>query len=232
MTMTNFDFSNGCNDANETYFCFSTLTEEQKQYLESNKNEVVYYKGETILKQGTENNSVMYLTDGLVKLSMQNYDKYVILTLKTKNNFIGFETFRNNRKSPYTVTALEDSKVTIVSKGVISNLLSQNKVFAGEIMNLINNNLIVTYERLFSLTQKQLHGRLADILLCLSQNIYGSDSFDLPLSRRDLAALTSMAPESVIRILKDFKTDKLINTSGKNIKILNRPMLEKISAVG
>ncbi len=230
--MSDFDFSSSCAETNETYFCFSTLSEEQKKYLNDNKNDVAYYKGETILKQGTENNSVMYLTEGLVKLSMQNNDKYVILTLKTKNHFIGFETFRSNRKSPYTVTALEDSQVSIVGKDVISNLLNQNKVFANEVMNLINNNMIITYERLFSLTQKQLHGRLADILLCLSQNIYGSDTFDLPLSRRDLAALTSMAPESVIRILKDFKTDKLINTSGKNIKILNRAMLEKISAVG
>jgi len=230
--MSEFDYANKCEESNETFSCFASLTEEQKKHLDDNKNEVIYYKGETIIKQGTTNDSVMYLNEGLVKLSMQSNDKYVIITLKTRNHFIGFETFRSQRSSPYTVTALEDSKVCLVGKDIISNLLNQNKVFANEVLQVMNNNIILTYDRLFSLTQKQLHGRLADILLCLSKNIYASDNFDLPLSRRDLAALTSMAPESVIRILKDFKTDKLINTSGKNIKILNKQMLEKISAVG
>ena len=65
-----------------------------------------------------------------------------------------------------------------------------------------------------------------------SGKIFKATKFDLPLSRRDLAALTGMAPESVIRIIKDFKNDKLIATQGKSIEILNMPMLKKISAVG
>lgn len=230
--MSEFEHSTHCEESNETFSCFSSLSEDQKKYLDDNKNEVVYYKGETIIKQGTTNDSVMYLNEGLVKLSMQSNDKYIIITLKTKGHFIGFETFKSQRSSPYTVTALEDSKVCLIGKDIVSNLINQNKSFANEVLQVMNNNTIITYDRLFSLTQKQLHGRLADIILCLSRNIYDSDTFDLPLSRRDLAALTSMAPESVIRILKDFKTDKLILTSGKRIKILNRKMLEKISAVG
>ncbi|MBN2747600.1 MAG: Crp/Fnr family transcriptional regulator [Bacteroidales bacterium] len=223
---------NKCRETNEIQACFSVITDEQKKYFDDNSNQVTYFKGETIFKQGTVNNSIMYIRRGLVKLSIQSNEKYIILSLKTKNHFVGFETFRHSEGSPYTVTALEDTDVTLVSKEVIANLLNQNRALSNEVIKLINNHVIVTYDRMFSLTQKQLHGRLADILLCLSRNIYASDTFELPLSRKDLAALTSMAPESVIRILKDFKTDNLINTIGKTIKLLNIPMLEKISAVG
>ena len=46
--MSDFEFSSSCAETNETYFCFSTLTEEQKKYLNDNKNDVVYYKGNDI----------------------------------------------------------------------------------------------------------------------------------------------------------------------------------------
>ena len=96
----------------------------------------------------------------------------------------------------------------------------------------MTNNSLLVYDRFFSLTQKQLHGRFADILLCLSDRVFKSKKFDLPLSRKDLASLTGMAPESVIRIIKDFKTDKIIMTKGKRIEILNEALLQKISDVG
>lgn len=223
---------NKCRETNEVKVCFSVITDEQKKYFDDNSNQVTYFKGETIFKQGTTNNSIMFIRKGLVKLGIQSNEKSIILGLKTKNHFVGFETLRHVEGSPYTVTALEDTDVTLVSKEVISNLLNQNRAFSNEVIKLINNHVVITYDRMFSLTQKQLHGRLADILLCLARNIYGSETFDLPLSRKDLAALTSMAPESVIRILKDFKTDGLINTTGKTIKLLNMALLEKISAVG
>jgi CRP/FNR family transcriptional regulator, polysaccharide utilization system transcription regulator len=223
---------NKCRETNEFQAVWSILSDDQKKYLEENSSQVTYFKGETIFKQGTSNNYIMFIRNGLVKLSIQSNEKYIILCLKTKNHFVGLETFKHHEGSPYTVTALEDTEITLISKDIVSNVLGQNKLFASEVIRLINNHVIVTYDRMFSLTQKQLHGRLADILLCLARNIFSSETFDLPLSRKDLAALTSMAPESVIRILKDFKTDNLINTTGKTIKLVNIPMLEKISAVG
>ncbi len=73
---------------------------------------------------------------------------------------------------------------------------------------------------------------MADILLCLSQRIFKSNQFNLPLSRNDLGELTSMSTESVIRIFKDFKESKLITVNGKTIEILDEEKLEMISEKG
>ena len=91
---------------------------------------------------------------------------------------------------------------------------------------------VLIYDRFFSLTQKQLHGRMADILLCLANRIYGSYEFSLAFSRKDLADLTAMSNESAIRILKDFKDDGIIETDGKGIKIVKLDMLKKVSRFG
>jgi CRP/FNR family transcriptional regulator len=77
-----------------------------------------------------------------------------------------------------------------------------------------------------------MHGRMADILLCLAQRIFKNDIFNLPLSRFELAELTGMSTESVIRVMKDFKEDGLIKFEGKDIELVNIEMLLKISEVG
>lgn len=230
--MADIYFGNSCKETDETSSCFTTLTENEAKFVNEHKTEIKFSKGETIVKQGTKANSLMFLSEGLVKIGLQNSEKNLIISIKPYNHFIGLENVFGVDYIPYTATALENSKVCFLDLALVRGIMNQNPAFANEIIRVININAVVVYNRMFSLTQKQLHGRLADILLCLSNKIFKSESFDLPLSRRDLAALTGMAPESVIRIMKDFKTDKLISTNGKSINILNEPMLQKISAVG
>jgi len=223
---------NHCEDADETGNCFKILSEQEMNLLQNNRTEIHFNKGETIIKQGTKSSDILYLKEGLVKVGVNNGDNNLILCIKTKNHFIGTENIYGYEYHAYTVTALEDSVICFIDTSAIRQLIKQNNNFNAEIYKVITSNTLMTFNRFFSLTQKQLHGRFADILLCLSKKIYKSKKFDLPLSRKDLAALTGMAPESVIRIIKDFKTDKIISTKGKRIEILNEPLLEKISNVG
>jgi CRP/FNR family transcriptional regulator len=82
------------------------------------------------------------------------------------------------------------------------------------------------------LTQKQMPGRVSDALLYLSEDIFESLEFDITLSRQDLADLCGLSKESVIRILKDFKTSRFIELSGNDLKILDRDALKRISVSG
>ena len=58
------------------------------------------------------------------------------------------------------------------------------------------------------------------------------DEFELPLSRKELAELTGLTPESVIRILSKFKSDNVIGIEGKTFKILDKDKLQQISEYG
>ena len=73
---------------------------------------------------------------------------------------------------------------------------------------------------------------MADILLCLAERIFKKEEFELNLSRKELAELTGMSTESVIRMLKKFKDDGIIELTGKRIKIANYDLLRKISEYG
>jgi len=85
---------------------------------------------------------------------------------------------------------------------------------------------------MISLTQKQMHGRMADGLLYLSQDFFQSDNFKLHLSRQEIADLTAMSKDSAIRILKDFERDGLISLNGNELSILNMDQLRNISLKG
>jgi CRP-like cAMP-binding protein len=51
---------------------------------------------------------------------------------------------------------------------------------------------------------------------------------NIPISREDLAKIVGTASESVIRVLSDFKDEKLIEIEAGKIKILQPLKLEKV----
>jgi CRP/FNR family transcriptional regulator len=110
--------------------------------------------------------------------------------------------------------------------------VKQNPVFAKEIIDMLNSNSIQINNRFFCLSHKQSFGRLADILLCLSERVFQETEFELPLSRKELAELTGLKPETVIRLLKQFSDEGIIHLNGKKINIRDNQMLKKISEKG
>jgi CRP/FNR family transcriptional regulator len=213
--------------------CFDLLIPEERELLNTRSVVVNYKKGEMICKQGSFASHIMYLEKGLVKIYLEGNPKDLILTITPERNLMGLQSlFEGNNTFLYSISTYTDSAVRLVDVQIFKQLLKQNPLFSYRILNIVNESTSQAYGRFFSLTHKQLHGRLADILLCLSRKIFKSESFELPLTRSDLSDLTSMSTESVIRILKDFKDNKIIDMNNKSITLLDLPRLENISAKG
>ena len=73
--------------------------------------------------------------------------------------------------------------------------------------------------------------RLAEILIHVKAD-FGQDEnsiLQISLTREELANIVGTATESVIRLLSDFKQDKLIELNGRKIKILDEAGLIRIS---
>lgn len=83
------------------------------------------------------------------------------------------------------------------------------------------------------LAQKTVRERLAEVLLLLEQKL-GADPegfIKISLTREEIANLIGTATESAIRLISEFKQDQLIETEGRNIKILNHEKLMKLGHV-
>lgn len=227
------NYSNTCTVNNSRIACFSELTDEQQELVEASKVTLRYKKGENICKQGSFASHIIFLKAGLVKVYLEGNPKNLILKITPPNSLIGLPSiYDGNNTFLYSASTYIDSEVELIDIELFKKLIKDNAHFAYKVINTLNENTVQTYGRFYCLTNKQMHGRLADILLCLSQRIFRNEKFNLPLTRADLAELTGMSTESVVRVMKDFKDDGLIETEGKDIKLLNCEMLLKISNVG
>ena len=87
-------------------------------------------------------------------------------------------------------------------------------------------------DNLVGITQKYMPGRVADLLLYLKNEIFLCNPFDTRLSRQELADMTGMTMESFIRILKEFKSSRIIEVEGSNIHILDEEALVVLGRKG
>jgi CRP/FNR family transcriptional regulator len=211
---------------------FQSLSVSEIDLLNAHRVELKFNKGEVICKQGSFATHLLFVQKGLTKSYLEEDSRTQIICVNPPGCFLEIPSLSVDNVFHYTVTALEDVEVCFFDLQIIKQVAMQNALFTWHLMKISHESQVLTYDRFFSLTQKQLHGRMADILLCLANRIYGSYEFVLAFSRKDLADLTAMSNESAIRILKDFKDDNIIETDGKGIKIINLEMLKKISRFG
>ena len=211
---------------------FDSLDQEQLNKIAENQVSLNYNKGEILSKQGGFASQIIYLTEGLVKIYKEHNDKNLILKIVKPGEFIGLSSLYSKGIFDYSAASIDNSKVFSINAEMMQYLISNNSVFAEKIIAHLNANTAQYFERIISLTQKQLHGRIADAILHLSRVIYKADKFNMLLTRRDLAEFCGMSTESAIRILKEFHNDKIVNIEGKNLEVISYQLLERLSEVG
>jgi CRP-like cAMP-binding protein len=223
----------GCTLSFHQCRCFDKLTGEQRDYLDAHSVKIRYRRGEMICKQGGFVSHVMYMERGLAKVFLENGTNALVLRIIPDGNFLGLASVSEAQSTfPYSALAYMDSEIRQIDVKAFRKLMDQNAEFVKEIIDILNANSLQIYGRFFCLTYKQAFGRLADILLCLSDRIFKNMEFDLPLSRKELAELSGMSSETVIRMLKEFKNEGLIKMDGKSIEVLDYHRLKQISETG
>lgn len=222
-----------CIVENQHSECFDLLTDQERELLGKNSVDIAYKKGEIIAKQGSFASHVIFLKEGLVKVYIQGKGKDLILKIIPSNHFIGLSSiYEGNTAFIYSASTYIDSVASLIDMNVFKTLLRNNPKFACAMINIQSENAAQVYGRFYCLTRKQSHGLVADLMLCLSNRVFKANKFCLPITRGDLADLTGLSIESVLRIMKEFKKDGLIETQGKNVEILEEAALERISKFG
>ncbi len=173
-----------------------------------------------------------FLVRGLAKMYMEGGGRNFIIGLGTPGNLIAGPAAYVNSRYSYTVAAITDLKACFIDFDILRSMVLQNPKFAEGFIEDISSKSYRMHHRMFSLTQKRMHGRLAEALIFFSDEIFMSDTFNLILSRQELGEYTNMAKESVVRIIKDLEEEKIIQSDGGTIKILDREKLEMISEKG
>jgi CRP/FNR family transcriptional regulator, polysaccharide utilization system transcription regulator len=225
--------SRSCTVSHEHGDCFDRLTDEQRKLVEQRQVMVEFKKGENIARQGAFTTHVIYLREGLGKVYFERNNERIVLRVAAPGSLIGLTSLGQTQNIfQYSVSAYVNSVANLIDIRLFRQLIEQNGRFAAAIVDILSETAIQKNERFFGLTHRQSYGKLADLLLCLSGNIFKDKRFRLPLSRKDLAELAGMSTESVIRTIRRFEEDGLIKTSDKTFEIIDMEGLMDICQHG
>lgn len=211
---------------------FKALTKEQMAKVDENRTELTYAKGEIICKQGAFISNMLFIKEGLVKFYLETKPNPTVISIEKNGYFIGLQSLFEQNVFQYSVEALEDTEVCLVDIKIFEELIYENAAFGAGLIKYINYDMIKLYDRFQSMSQKQIHGRFAELLLYLQKNIYEQNPFNLSISKGDLANIISTSHESVSRMFTQLKNEGIIEEKGKVIHVLDEEKLEQISKFG
>jgi CRP/FNR family transcriptional regulator, polysaccharide utilization system transcription regulator len=221
-------------DSKEFFLPFmNLLTQEQADFIAKNSNVVRYKNRDVIFLQNTRTSHIMYIKSGLVKVYKEGRNgKVLILRIDTPNNFLGLMSVFGNDIHQYSAAAIDNAEICFIDITSFKNLIKESGIFALKLMNIISLEGLFLFDRLMSQSHKQLPGRIADVLIYFSEKIYHSQTFTLPLTRRELAELAGTTKESFIRTLTEFKNDKIIDLNGSIVEIKSVKIIKTLSELG
>jgi CRP-like cAMP-binding protein len=230
--MARFVQTSNCFNCNCRASVFTKLSNPELELINQNRFEVTFKAGEIMFKQGTPSPHFLCITKGMAKIYIEGLGKNLILGLVKPVEYIFGPGIYVDNRHHYSASAVEDSIACLVDVETYKGLVRKNPDFAEEFIKRFSQQAIINFDQFISLTQKQMHGRIADALIYLCDKIYCRNPFELTISRQDLADLSGMSKESAIRILKEFKEADILRSDGNFIHILNRGQLQHISETG
>jgi DNA-binding response OmpR family regulator len=186
-----------------------------------------FKKKAEIFSEGDTPSVVLFVESGNVKTFKAHQEgKELITNLYNEGDFFGFEPVLENSEYRESAVALQDSEIILIPKADFLSLLNSHPDVSASFISLLCKKVEEKEKQLLNLAYSSIRQRTAEALL---KTMPMKDKQDMvTLSREDLARIVGTASESVIRVLSEFKDEKLIEVDGGKIKILQPAKLEKV----
>jgi len=213
---------------------FRYLSREEADILNFKKEFLHFKRGAVLYREGSRINGFYCIHSGIIKVFKTGLDgKEQIIRFAKSGDIIAYRSVLSNEVACTSAKVIEESKVCFIPSDILLSFVKSNSVFTLELLKLACHELGEANSFITDIAQKTVRERLAEILLFLVDD-FGLDEtsyLKISLTREELANMIGTATESVIRLLSEFKTDKLVELNGRRIRILNARGLQKISNV-
>lgn len=221
-----------CTNCDLRIMFFKNVKDQEMKTICSTKIQYQFHKGEQIIQEGDPILNFSYLKSGLVKLYKTNGASEQIIHIAKPFDFVSILSVFSQEKYQYSVRALEESVVCNIKMSKIFNISHENSEFAMDLMRRMSEVSDRIIQEMLEIRKRNLKGRVAFVLLYFANDIFRALSFELPVSRKEIAEYIGMSTENVIRTLSEFRKDKVIKIFGKVIEIEDKEGLEMISKHG
>ena len=213
---------------------FAILAKDDLQYINGEKVPGFYRKGQVIYEEGQNSPGVYCVREGRIKVYKNGLDgRENIIRIVLPGEFLGIKALLSGNNHSVTAIAIEDSTVCFISKTDFFQLMVRYPDFTQAVILMLSKLLDDAEKRMLSLGFKTVRERLAEILVFLHNSFYpeagrSSETY-LNLTRTDIANIIGTAQETVIRLLSEFREERLIKIRGRKIFLLDPDKLKSIA---
>lgn len=222
-----------CEDYDLTDFqLFEKLTEEEFAQLNYDMTCAKYKRGSIIYREGSRLTGFYCVLKGIVKIFKTGSDgKEQIIRFAKRGEIIAYRSLLSQELACTTSKIIEEAVLCHIPYQTLLFLIQRNWEFSLHMLQIVCKELREANDFITDIAQKTVRERLAEILLLLKGNfeLDQANTLQISLTREELANMVGTATESVIRLLSEFKQDKLIDVQGRKIKFLNIAGLTKVA---
>ncbi len=218
-----------CDTCNSRENClFNVCTHEQLEDINATKSCNSYKKGQTIFQEGALPLGVYCINRGMAKVAkLGSNGKEQILRIAKPGDFLGYRSLLGDSRYRASAVALEDASICLIPKADFMLLLKENARFYDGMMKVLCDVIETAETKITDIAYKPVRGRIAEALILLDKAF--EDREQITLTREDLAGFVGTVKETAIRIISEFKNEKLIEIDKRSIKVINPEGLMRIS---
>jgi CRP-like cAMP-binding protein len=222
-----------CNQCTFRNLSCRHIAPEEFELVRRTSQQLLFKKGEIILKQGAKASNLVYLHKGIVKFNFESEaGKSVILTIVSGPILLGGANLFFKEVNLFSLIALEESEACLIDSKAMKRLLQNNGKYAIMMFEESTEMFKSAIFNFISLAHKQVNGRVADIILYLAAQVYKSNTFTLSFTKKEIAEFASCSHENVITTLSKMNKEGIISFEGKTLEIRDLKKLLEISKHG
>lgn len=205
----------------------SSLSMNDRELLTQNGERIVFKKRKMIFYEGGIPTGAFLIEKGRAKIYKTGLDgKDQIFYIYNAGDLLGYHALLCNEAYEDSCEALEECLILFINQTKFEVLLDQIPMLKTLLIQNMSHEFGVLVNTITVLAQKPLRERLALNLLILNER-YESE---IILPREDLANIVGTARESLGRLLKEFREEKLIDIDKKIIRLNDLSKLQRIAS--
>ena len=177
-------------------------------------------KGEMLFREGDRAEGFYVVQSGAISVFKITPDgrEQIICVFRPPESFAEV-TLATIEAYPANAVALEGSRLVLVRRAPFRELVQRKPELAMQMLGSMSLHLKHLVQTVQDIKGRQIEGRLVEWLLRNAPE--GAESFELPVTKKNLAGQLGVTSETLSRTFARFRDEGLIRVEGPRIHLLN-----------
>ncbi|SFN41114.1 cAMP-binding domain of CRP or a regulatory subunit of cAMP-dependent protein kinases [Chryseobacterium oleae] len=179
-----------------------------------------YYPNETIFSEESLPKFYFQIVNGVVELNNYHEDgKEFTQNILSDGQSIGESLLFNEKSYPMNAIAKTECKLLKVPREDFFSLIGQNRNVMMDMFKCMADRLYYKYLMLFNISSSDPQFKIKTIIdyLKSTQCSDNNQTFQIPYTRQQIANLTGLRVETVIRTVKKMESENMVKIEGRKI---------------